>query len=94
MTTTSVFVPSVIGPATETITNDSDGTVVDTLTVPGASKGNTQGAGATPVTCSSTFSDTFTLTSSLTLPDGVVLAPGTYTNSGVALITGFIPSQK
>jgi hypothetical protein len=94
VTSTSVFVPSVFAPSTDIITNTANGMVVDMLSVPADAKGNTQGAGATPLTCSFTFSDTFTLTSSVTLPDGTMLGPGTYTNSGVQSVTGFIPSQK
>lgn len=88
---TSVLVPTAFGAATITLTNSSNQVVVDTQTVPGSTKGNSQGGG-TPLNCTYALSFTFTSPSSFTLPDGTVVPPGTYTQSISGTVTGFIPS--
>jgi hypothetical protein len=91
LSSTSVFVPSQFLAGTTTFT----GPVDDTLTFPAdPPKGNSQGAGGSPVTCPDSISNTFELTDPLTLPDGVVLTPGTYTVITNAAVIGFFPSQK
>jgi hypothetical protein len=73
---TSVLVPTSFGASTGTFT-DSSRTVVDGFTDPPATKGNSQGAGSTPINCTYTFSNTFTVSQS-----GGDLPPGTYTFTG------------
>jgi hypothetical protein len=85
---TSVLVPISFGAFTGTLTNSS-GTVIQQSTDPPATKGNSQGAGSSPINCTFTFSNSFTVTQS-----GGDLPPGTYTFTGSGSATGFIPSQK
>ena len=85
---TSVLVPVSFGAYTGTLT-DSSGAVIQQSTDPPATKGNSQGAGSTPINCTYTFSNTFTVTE-----PGGDLPPGTYTLTGSGSATGFIPSQK
>jgi hypothetical protein len=90
---TSTLVPTSFGTSTMVL-KDSQGNTVDSGTNPPATKGNSQGAGDTPLNCSFSFSNTFTITMPVTLPDGTQLSPGTYTETISGTVTGFIPSQK
>jgi hypothetical protein len=87
LSSTSVFVPSQFLSATTTFT----GPVDDTVTFPaGPPKGNSQG----PVTCALSTFGMFELTDPVTLPDGVILTPGSYTETTNGSVMGFFPTQK
>ena len=88
LNSTSVLVPTSFGEFTFTLTNAS-GQIVQEFTQPASSKGNAQARGYTPVHCTFTFSQTFTVTQA-----GGDLPPGTYTFTGTGSAIGFIPSQK